>query len=172
MTLISIDPGVRKVALAVWDSETYQLQHAALVQHDYSPGTERGQVWNEMSYWARVEIERFCQVNPVLVMEVPQVYAQYDRKTDPNDLIDLAGVLGAIVGGLCGAVVAWSPSPKEWKGQAPKEITLQRVEAKLSPLEKSRIVWPSQKGLYHDVYDAIHLGIVHLEREGLRDFRK
>lgn len=99
-----------------------------------------------------------------LIMEIPQIYV--GPKTNPNDLLDLAGVQGAIAGATM-APVEWSPLPREWKGQLPKEVSVARVEAKLSTPEKTLIEWPA-KHLKHNVYDALHLGLVFLEREGLR----
>lgn len=166
--IVSVDPGLAKVALAIWNRNTFELERACLVQHSHEVGTERVQKWRDMAYWVNVEVGDLGEVD--LVMEVPQIYGG-PRAEDPNDLLDLAGVLGAIASSFAIAEVQWSPLPREWKGQLPKEITQKRVDAKLSPMEKAKIQWPI-KSLAHNVYDAIHLGIVYLEREGLREFVK
>lgn len=169
--IASIDPGLAKVAVAIWNSERdFALEWAGLVLCDHSPGTERAQKWREMAEAVFPWLWMHGGEPLDMVVEVPQVYGGV-HKEDPNDLLDLTGVLGAIVGGQACNSVAWSPLPREWKGQLPKEITQSRVDAKLSALEKSCIEWPI-KSLRHNVYDAIHLGIVHLEREGLRTFAK
>ncbi len=166
---VAIDPGLEKVAYSIWLPDG-SLGLAGLVQCEHEVGMERGAKWKAMGYWTCLALEGFCRSDIDLVIEVPQVYSG-PRKEDPNDLIDLAGVLGAIVGGLTFGHVEWSPTPREWKGQLPKEISRARVDSKLKPEEKTRIIWPI-KSLCHNVYDALHLGIVYLEREGLRDFSK
>ncbi len=168
--LVSIDPGLHKVAVAVWGLD-YRLIWAGLVVHQHDPGTERAQKWKDMANWVECAIQAAgCLMDIEFVCEIPKVYSGV-RKEDPNDLIDLAGVVGAIVSTPTFATVEWSPLPSEWKGQLPKSVTQTRVEAKLTLAEKAVIEWPA-KTLRHNVYDAIHLGIVHLEREGLRDFAK
>lgn len=170
----SIDPGKHACGVAVWKTDTGQLIWAGWVKNPFKnePGKERAERWGDMGRMVAASLGRFTQyaasnVRLSLVLEIPQVYDGYGDE-DKNDLIDLAGVQGAIVGSLgAKAEVEWSPVPREWKGQLPKEISEARVEAKLSEEEKSRIEWPA-KSYRHNVYDALHLGLVHLEREGLR----
>lgn len=166
--IISIDPGLHKVAFACWDHATGLLLEARLVEHKHEIATERGQKWKDIASTLHVFIP---QRDTDWVIEVPQVYRDMKGK-DPNDLVDLGGVLGAVVAtGLFESHVVWSPLPREWKGQLPKEVTQKRVNAKLSNQEKTLIKWPIPS-LCHNVYDAIHLGIVYMEREGLREFTK
>lgn len=164
--VVSVDPGKHKVAWATWDPETGKLTGAGLVIHKPEIGTERVQVWKEVAYWTDVATGLSSGSEIRLVVEVPQIYTGV-RDEDPNDLIDLAGVVGAIASTIAIGSVEWSPLPREWKGQIPKEVTQKRVDKRLSPEEKALIKWPI-KSLCHNVYDAIHLGIVYLEREGLR----
>jgi hypothetical protein len=96
------------------------------------------------------------------VVELPQVYTVTKSKGDPNDLVQLA----AVVGGLC---VAFKDAnqvvylPAEWKGQAPKEIIHARAAARLSPEEQGRISC-RRKSLLHNVLDATALGLKFLGR--------
>lgn len=166
--IISIDPGLSKVAFAVWDPETGELDYAGLARTVFPAGMERAEKWREMAWQVDNELGLSeVGLEDSLVLEIPQIYPG-PRAEDPNDLIDLAGVLGAICGKMQDGQVEWSPLPREWKGQLPKEITQQRVDLRLSQGEKNKIIWPI-KSLCHNVYDAIHLGIVYLEREGLRE---
>lgn len=169
--IVSIDPGLEKVALAIWDpADNFSLEYACLTRCEHPVGMERAQKWLEMASCVQAELHERLGSPLDLVVEIPQVYPGV-RNEDPNDLIDLAGVLGAIIGALGNVSVEWSPKPREWKGQLPKKVTKQRVDAKLVASEKASILWPIQS-LAHNVYDAIHLGIVYLEREGLREFVK
>lgn len=173
--VISIDPGLARVAYAIWEAETGKLLRAGLVRKEHEVGTERVQKWANMAWAVDDELGLSNGEEIWLVLEVPQVYKETQNRDkkghgrDPNDLIDLAGVLGAIAGKLLVGRVEWSPLPREWKGQLPKEITKKRVDERLAPAERETVEWPSVKEFHKDVYDAIHLGIVYLESEGYRE---
>lgn len=174
---ISIDPGLNWVSFAIWELETGLLMRAGLVKCEYEVGTERAEKWRLMALAVDEELglSNGLAEETRLILEIPQVYDQTKNKDkkgharDPNDLIDLAGVLGAIVG-RCdeNTTVEWSPVPRDWKGQIPKHVTQQRVDGRLQEGETETIEWPIAS-LKHNVYDALHLGIVYLEREGLRE---
>jgi len=157
MHVVSIDPGKRSCGVAVFDSLA-QLVHAQLVE-----GTE-AKDWPRPAIWAYMAQEVHKVLAPWsaygLVLEIPQVYGRHERSVDNNDLLDLAGVQGAMA---LGQKVHWAPTPAQWKGQLPKSITVSRVDGCLGAGEKGRIVWPNVS-LRHNVYDAIHLGLVYLER--------
>lgn len=173
--VISIDPGLARVAYAIWEPETGKLLRAGLVRKDHEVATERAQKWADMAWAVDDELDLGSGDEIWLVLEVPQIYKETQNRDkkghgrDPNDLIDLAGVLGALAGKLVVGHVEWSPLPREWKGQLPKAISKMRVDEKLSAAEKETVEWPSVKEFHKDVYDAIHMGIVYLEREGLRE---
>jgi len=170
--IASVDPGKHACGVAVWMAPNssqgiYQLLWAGYVKNPFKsePGKERAERWGDMARMIAGVLGRWKEWGVSLVLEIPKVYPGIHDE-DPNDLIDLAGVQGAIVGAT-GFPVEWSPLPQEWKGQLPKEVSERRVESKLQPEEKKRIEWPAKR-LCHNVYDALHLGLVHLEREGLR----
>jgi hypothetical protein len=170
VNFVSIDPGKNACGVAVWID--YYLSWAGWIKNPLlkDPGKERAARWGDMAYMVNTVCVSKIHTQPYsLILEIPQVYDGFSDE-DKNDLIDLAGVQGAIVG-VSNVEVEWSPLPREWKGQLPKEISERRVDSKLSQDEKDRISWPA-KSYRHNVYDAIHLGIVHLERKGLRDFTK
>jgi hypothetical protein len=167
---VSIDPGKHACSIACW--QDCQLVYAGLIENPFKYASrQRADRWGDLgrnvARIIRIYLGEFDSIS--LIVEVPQIYPG-PRKEDPNDLIDLAGVLGAIIG-ASEAHVVWSPLPKDWKGQLPKEVTKLRVDQKLTGPEKERIAWPLER-LRHNVYDAVHLGIVYLERQGLRDFTK
>ncbi len=98
----------------------------------------------------------------VLVIEKPEVYAQRFLKGDPEDLIHIAIVVGAIVHAAKTFEIRM-PLPKTWKGQISKEISAARTLKKLSEEEKQRMgkVIPSLK---HNMMDAIGIGLWALGR--------
>jgi len=171
---VAIDPGKNACGLSAWKGDNFNLEFAELVKNPFvkTLSKQRAQKWGDMGKEvARVLYKTFGLDNGKisLILEIPQIYEGYQEE-DKNDLLDLAGVQGAIVAAT-GAEVAWCPTPREWKGQLKKEITQKRVDDKLSHSELNSVKWPSPS-LRHNVYDAIHLGIVWLERQGLREFTK
>jgi hypothetical protein len=165
MRYVSIDPGKNRVAWAKW-SESGALISAGLAVE--SPSTDcRVEHWRKMAETTNIYTGIDSGQWTELIVEIPQIYGKGQEEKDPNDLIDLAGVVGAIASKICYGKVIWSPVPREWKGQLPKVISVKRVEEKLSDDEKKLIVWPS-KSLKHNVYDALHLGLTYLSKKGLR----
>lgn len=158
--LIAIDPGVRATGIAVYDS-CRELAAAWL---------SCGDSWTETAIAARNELVT-CYAPQLLAkaeiaIEVPQIYVQAKLKGDPNDLVDLALMAGCLVGLLAApGTRVTNYRPRQWKGQVPKDVMVERIKAKLSPDERARIALPS-KGLEHNVYDAIGIGQHHIKVEG------
>lgn len=105
-----------------------------------------------------------------LVVEVPQVYGSTARwKGDPNDLIDITLVAGAVAGVFASAprlpaleelIIA---RPREWKGQRPKNVTRAATLSKLSSAELN--VTRALVGRdAHNGWDAVALGMARLGR--------
>lgn len=171
--IVSIDPGLNHVAIALW-GDRGGLLHASLVRNPDARDKKkpRPEIWDaaasavvrKLSTIARFNAELHSSVG--IVVEVPKVRQRGSGKGDPNDLIDVAGVAAACVTKIkstFGAYTAWAPLPEEWKGQLPKEVSEQRVGEKLSTAELQTIETPPP-GLMHNVIDAIHLGLVHFRR--------
>lgn len=117
--------------------------------------------WLAMAQATILEVPKHVHT---LVLEVPQVYR--GPRVDPADLIELAGVDGA----LTSAVLADKSVgflPREWKGQVPKEIHHERVLKKLTADELSNMQLPAAS-LVHNVMDAVALGLFYVEKTGDR----
>lgn len=170
--IIAVDPGLNHCGLAAF-SLAGELQKATLVRNPSAKEKKlpRPEVWSSGGSAVVRKISSLAifvdHLDPVsLVIEIPVVRQRGSGKGDPNDLIDVAGVAAAFVQAAknaFGARVVWAPKPEEWKGQLPKAVTEMRVKEKLKPEELARIEDPGP-GLLHNVYDAIHLGLVHLKR--------
>ncbi len=159
--LVAVDPGLRGCGIAIFENA---LLHVAW--YCKSPNkADRGPV----AWWAmadRVEKEWIRKVPKrlhhleKLVAEIPQVYRF--GKGDPADLIEIAGVVGAIA--FCIPAAGRTHFlPRTWKGQVPKEAHHPRILKKLSSDEVSRIE-STPKSLMHNVVDAIGIGLFALER--------
>lgn len=164
--IASIDPGIHESGIACWDSISGHLFHAFSLP---IPGSLRGpRAWKTMAWTVKEALPAL----DALVIEIPQVYETRARsKGDPNDLIQLAACVGAIVGQLPTGVEVSCVKPAEWKGQVKKEVTQARCLTILTEEEKQRIKLPSAKSLAHNVWDALGLGLWHLDRLGIRTKR-
>lgn len=103
-----------------------------------------------------------------LAVELPQIYARSKSKGDPNDLIAVAGVVGALDALAPHHTTVYLPS--EWKGQVPKSVMTTRTTSKLEKTELERIITPRRASLMHNVWDAIGIGIHHLKVHGQRQW--
>lgn len=152
-----MDPGLRGSGVAIFCN-------GGLVDSAYVVGSKDGFRPNTWVVMAS-EIMRWCGDRPIrgLACELPQIYREAKLKGDPNDLMDLAAVVGA----LCALIPTETIRiylPREWKGQVPKEIVHQRVKQRLSIDEMTNVHMPPQKSLAHNVWDAIGIGLVHVKR--------
>lgn len=164
--LITIDPGVHGFAVARWVGGV--LDSAWLSA--FSPVEGKIPARSILSTRAGGQLGYpsaaiFPKDPARVVIECPQIYATRHQKGSQQDLIDLAVVVGQIkeraiaLGHTVDLVL-----PREWKGQTPKEVSAQRVNETLSPLEWRRISLGGRKADHHNVYDAIHMGLVILGR--------
>lgn len=101
-----------------------------------------------------------------LILERPQIYQQRFLKGDPNDLVLLAYMGGALAGYLNTGPILYYP--KEWKRQVPKKIMVERVKSKLSKEEHARVELPRAKSLHHNIWDGVGIGLYRLGRIGRR----
>lgn len=165
--ILAIDPGIRHCGYALFDtSGSKRLHTAGLIKNkSKESGFEAGtyMAWYAHEFVAKIELpfgERIEQV----VVERPQVYTSSKLKGDPNDLVSLAGVVGALGSYfLNDAVTLKTYLPREWAGQVPKEIRWDRCEKRLSVEERGRIDWPAMS-LAHNTKDAIGIAMYHLGR--------
>lgn len=91
-----------------------------------------------------------------VVIEFPRVYPGYKSDIDPNDLLDLAAVGGAIAV-YCTKGAISHVFPSEWKGQVPKKVMNERVKNALDVGERQVI--DSVGARDHNTYDAVGIGL-------------
>ena len=158
-TVLSIDPGLRKCGCALWSPDGTLLR--AWTARARRAKTKRGpEAWVAM-----VDAIKIAPDISVLVVEQMQVYQ--DRKTDADDLLELTGVLGALVWRFKGAkLIGYKPS--EWKKQAPKKVVHARLKTRLSVAEML-LVEPKAT---HDAWDAIGIGAYYFRKQGVDRWRR
>lgn len=158
--LLALDPGLRCVGVALFKDGV--LVRAAALR---GPATGRGPaVWQ---HYARLVTDWAWglgapDANGRLVVEMMKV--QVKGRADPADLIELAGVTGAVVGRLS----SWRAEgfePAAWKGQVPRDIYGARVEGHLRAEGLwSRVEVPSRATELNDAMHAAGLGRWYLAR--------
>ncbi len=159
ITLLAIDPGLNACGCAYFIDNI--LVNSGLI--GYTAPT-----WEAIPKRAAMTADAvFTEfgIPERLVIEWPQVYRLGGRAgADPNDLLGLAAVAGALCVRACDPVVN-TYKPAEWKGQVPKEVHHARILRFLSDTEKKAIPKLAKSKL-HNVLDAIGLGLFHLGRTG------
>jgi hypothetical protein len=161
---LAVDPGLRTCGVALFEQDT--LYRAWLSRNPLR--TERGpEAWESMS---RAVVKDLITYAPKrgrlvkrLVLEVPQIYWGGRRGGRAADLIELAGVVGAVAAATPVLERAFY-LPRQWKGQTPKDVHNRRVMKRLRDGEDARIVRPKAAALLHNVIDSIGLGMKHLGR--------
>ena len=155
--LLAIDPGLRHLGWALYADA--QLERAGLAC-GLVDSRERGPI-----AWRAVVADIPTGLDPsCIVGEFPQVYSV--RNTRPDDLLQLASVLGAVAQRWTGTPMV-TLLPREWKGQRPKEATTYQANQTLSVVEAhtlSRELRAVPATLQHNVLDAVALGLVYLQR--------
>lgn len=170
MSVLSVDPGLRRSGCALFSSSG-QLLAAALVLGESEASTDRAKeravVYRTMAEavfaWSRREAAAVGGSVDFLAIEFPAVRkrgSQREEKqgVDPNDIVRLAAVVGAICVAVEAPATVWLP--EDWKGQVPKPIHNERALARLSPEELARVpLRPRAKDIDHNIADAIAIGL-------------
>ena len=161
--LFSVDPGTRFASLATFvDSEL-----VGVLGMDVQSGTLAMRIRDMRAHPYLSAFPATAEDDQRVVIELPRVYPG-DVKGDPNDLIDLAAVGGAFIPlGINGATFFY---PRQWKGQMPKDVCQRRIEKVLQPIELSaceRTMRRYRKGMHHNLWDAIGIGLHALGRFGV-----
>lgn len=98
-----------------------------------------------------------------LFLEFPVIYpGSQGRKGDPNDLLDLAGVDGAIAALLEPTTELTMYLPSQWKGSVDADVMTERIRNALSDSERNCIVTAGAKD--HNTLDAVGIGLYRFGR--------
>jgi hypothetical protein len=183
--LLSIDPGLRGCGCALWrDGE---LQCAEYVRGCKDNAAAFADVVEEMGQeiesWAQHEsnFDFLTFIDSWLVIERQRVYGGRAARGDASDLIDVAVVVGAIVGRL--GVPTRIIHSQDWKGTIKKPRTKaeyrrdgyvveNRTQRDLSPEELARIELVKNWDDNLDVWDATGIGLWALRATGARAWEK
>lgn len=154
--MLSIDPGLRACGVALWsDTVDGELVWARALR---GPKDGRGPaLW---AAYGRLVRDLFEDVDPWghLVIETMKQYV--NGKADPDDLLELQGVSGAIVGVLSSR--GWSVEgvlARDWNGQVPSKVRRARTQAWVeSKGWTSRVDVRTTQRYQQDVWSAVGIG--------------
>lgn len=161
--LLTIDPGARYAAWALWDA-------AGLVEARQTPDSNALRVIVQNvtgpihAYVVNVAVQPRSPGRLVHVLdgidvlvELPQEYDD-DKEERAKDLFRVAATAGALAFAfdVPGNTVKFV-RPPEWKGQVPKRVHHARALTVLSAGEQSRIY--STPKVHHNVMDAVAMGL-------------
>lgn len=164
--ILSIDPGVHACGAAIFGTTTgNDLRWAGLVKNrvEASPlnPTYHQMIWCGMVDAVAEKVRALDFTPDRMALELPQIYVASRSKGDPNDLILLTGVVGALTQWFAGMTFLYLPH--QWKGAVPKNIMNERILKRFSDDEKSKIE-KAPKSLLHNSIDACGIGLHHLKR--------
>lgn len=147
--VLAVDPGLRATGYAYF-------RNGSLAKC----GLHRSKLPDRAAAAAEIGREfalEFMRPLDVLIIEVPQVYQARLMKGDPNDLVSITLVAGALL--QLPAALRRVVSPHHWKGNVPKDVTKSRVLFALSITERQLLQDLNvPDSLKHNVVDAIGLG--------------
>lgn len=162
--LLTIDPGARYAAWALWNKgdgtllEARQTPDARLLPN--IADHVLGPVYEHLGGPPRV-------VHPVVhplrvLVELPREYDE-DKAERAKDLFLVAATAGALVMAFnLPHTTAEFVRPPEWKGQLPKPVHHQRAWAVLTGAEQGRVFATTKNR--HNVLDAVAMGLWALRR--------
>lgn len=150
--MISFDPGKNRLAWAQW----YDL---VLVNAGCFTSNRKSTQEATSDLCAQVR-DRFPSTQEHVV-ELPRIYPN-GKTPNPESLVPLI----LVCGGLNGPQTTFY-RPADWKGQLPKKVTQGRIDRALLGEELDALqaaLARHKKALAHDIYDAVGVGLHHLNR--------
>lgn len=157
--ILTIDPGLRGCGAALFYEKS--LAHAFYVQNPIVRGggyKAHANMARAVRLWADAATTDVRKV----IIEFPRIYPHAaQQKGDPNDLLELTGVGGAIAALFSKADIE-SRFPAEWKGQVPKDVMVKRIQNALDISEKASVRSVGAKD--HNTWDAVGIGLAYLGR--------
>lgn len=153
--LLTVDPGLRACGVSCWDGE--ELRWARAVR---GPAKGRGPaVWGALAREVGLVVP--AGSTGALLVETMKVYS--GSRTDPDDLLELNGVAGAVVGVLVSR--GWSVDSvegvlaRDWNGQVPSDIRRRRTQDWVESRGWSpRVDLNTTQRYQEDVWSAVGIG--------------
>jgi hypothetical protein len=157
--LIAVDPGLRACGVAVFRNG--ELSWAGAVR---GPKEGRGPwLWRSLGAEVAAQLDRECAVGLSaiamwhVVIETMKVYTE--GKGDPDDLLELSGIGGAVAASLPAWWSVEGVLAREWNGQVPSAIRRERTRAWVEANDwLDRVDLDTTARFQQDVWSAIGIG--------------
>jgi len=156
--LVAFDPALRNCGVAIYHDSWLIACTTVLNRYTRTRGP---QVWDGLAKsvhaWVTGRVASGCAYHYATEL------MEGGRGGATEDLLEIHGVIGAIVGKLQATHPGlWTTYlPKQWKGQVPKPVMLPRIMTRLSPTELAVVARDKPD---HNAMDAIGVGLHHQAR--------
>ena len=178
--MLCVDPGKSSAGVALFRDARLQSATCLRLGKDASTDitaravelAEAIYAWARDQAWASYDNHSVVQLQappPIdeLIVECPQVYTRAKSKGDPEDLLPLVALCGAIGARVAipmrGAKVH-TYRPRDWKGTVDGDIMCVRIEARLRETGELDAVKWGAKSFRHNAIDACGIGLHRLGR--------
>jgi hypothetical protein len=161
LNLLAVDPGLNATGWARFERGTLVACGLLTASHTETVANRARRMHSGLAGVV-------AHASPLLLLvEKPQVYPQRKQRGDPNDLIALAVVAGALLTSMPNTDVALI-SPRQWKGTIPKERKLTdylvhtRILKVLCAGERrvyDYALAQHPESLRHNIADAVGIGL-------------
>lgn len=172
--MLCVDPGKSSAGVALFRDEKLQSATCTRLGKDASTDiTARAVELAEAIFtWTRRTLEDAWKGDwhdiDALIVECPQVYTRGKSKGDPEDLLPLVALCGALGARFSAPgnepIVLQTYRPRDWKGTVDGDIMCARIEARLRETGELDAVRERTKTFRHNAIDACGIGLYRLGR--------
>ena len=158
MIYVGVDPGTRLCGVA-WECDDPRFaRRVAYVVRSKAPSLELRALDMATQIANGLPVSQFERPTAIGCVEFPRFYGTAKSEGDPNDLVDLAGVAGVVLGVLSTrlSLAPSMPYPRAWKGSTPKKIHNERL-ARDFPHWVEPVKRNTSKSMQNHVWDAVGL---------------
>jgi hypothetical protein len=164
--LLAIDPGKWKAGAALFSDEGTLLSAKLLSSRSKNPAQAAKEIGDEAAWFCMGQVDTVC-------CEMPNIRKRSRQKGDPNDLLYLTLINGAVFT----AVEAESRDlvpVNDWKGSIDKEVMAGRITGRWPEGFEPLVAMPAKLSVTelrllgdepnHNVLDAVGIGLWKLKR--------
>ena len=157
-SILAIDPGLRGSGVAYFED-------GHLVRAGYVKSPEKVRTGAPAWFAMSDAIDAWAPTNPGLIVIEQQRLRPGKEKGNPQNMMELQGVVGTVLGYYHRNTITEAWYPEQWKGSVKKEVMTARILHRLT-LEEFQILDAVKcaESLKHNVIDAIGIGLFHLGR--------